>query len=73
VTEIRYSACSERAEFVLYRIEGGGHVWPGSRYPFPRERFGRSVEELDATAVMLDFFAAHTLVGNQAGGNRSPQ
>jgi len=73
VTELRYSACNEGAEFVLYRIEGGGHVWPGSRYPFPRERFGRSVEELDATAVMLDFFAGRALAPDRADDKLSPQ
>ncbi|HSH41393.1 MAG TPA: PHB depolymerase family esterase [Arenicellales bacterium] len=73
VTEISYAGCAENADFVLYRIEGGGHVWPGSRYPFPRERFGRSVAELDATAVMLDFFAGRAIAADRADGKRSRQ
>lgn len=57
VIEQRYAACQGTADVVLYRIEGGGHTWPGSDYPFPEERFGALESGLDATELMLRFFA----------------
>lgn len=54
VTRVQYGACGAGSSVVLYRIdaseaEGGGHVWPGGRRaPSP---------ELDATQVVLEFFA----------------
>lgn len=54
VTRLRYDACGNDGEVVLYRIdapagEGGGHVWPGGRSSPPAP--------LDATRVVLEFFA----------------
>jgi len=40
---------------VLYRIEGGGHGWPGARTVLPRFVFGRIPRRLDATGIVLDF------------------
>lgn len=56
VVQLRYIDCLHRADVVLYRIEDGGHTWPGSAYPFPEERFGRLESGLDATELMLEFF-----------------
>jgi len=43
---------------VLYRIEGGGHGWPGSpQYP-PAAVFGRVPRHLDASEILLDMMAA---------------
>jgi polyhydroxybutyrate depolymerase len=54
VTRMRYGACRGDGAVVLYRIDapaaqGGGHVWPGGRRAPP--------SELDATQVVLEFFA----------------
>lgn len=54
--ELRFDLCPDQVAVVLYRLEGGGHTWPGSAYPFPEERFGATERELDATRLMLEFF-----------------
>ncbi len=46
-----------RATAVLYVVEGGGHTWPGSAYPFPAD-LGHVTDEVGATEVMWAFFAA---------------
>lgn len=60
VTALRYHDCRRGADVVLYRVEGGGHTWPGSAYPFPEERFGKTESGLDATERMLEFFASRS-------------
>lgn len=64
VQKLSLENCADRSELILYRIVGGGHVWPGSGVEFPRERFGPSPETLDATALILDFFVRHGLAGS---------
>jgi polyhydroxybutyrate depolymerase len=53
VQEWRWSGCD--AELVFYRVEGGGHTWPGSRVTFAPV-LGRNTREIDATSLMLDRF-----------------
>jgi polyhydroxybutyrate depolymerase len=63
VTRIRFR-CPDRADVVLYRVEGGGHSWPGSE-------FSRSIESvtgpvtfsISANEVMWEFFRRHPLPG----------
>ena len=47
------------SEVVWYRIEGGGHVWPG-RTP-DSFLLGPAVPSLDANAIIWAFFARHPL------------
>ena len=44
------------AETVLYRIVGGGHTWPGRPQPGFEDSFGPTTMDIDATALILDFF-----------------
>jgi polyhydroxybutyrate depolymerase len=55
VTRLTWDGCI--APVVLYRIEGGGHTWPGSAIPVPR--LGATTEQESATDEMLKFFAAN--------------
>jgi polyhydroxybutyrate depolymerase len=48
------------SDVVFYRIEGGGHTWPTSRFVLPALLFGRTSRTFDATRVIWDFLAAHT-------------
>jgi polyhydroxybutyrate depolymerase len=48
-------------EALLYTLLGGGHTWPGST-PLPIEQFGPTNEDIDATLISWEFFAAHPLV-----------
>ena len=75
VTRVRYGTCGGGSEVVLYRIDapvdqGGGHVWPGGQRDLSTRKAppstsgvgaatGRSAVELDATRVILEFFASH--------------
>lgn len=60
VTRIEYPNCVGTAAVVLYRVEGGGHTWPGGR-PMPEWFVGHSSNGVDATAVMWQFFREHPL------------
>jgi polyhydroxybutyrate depolymerase len=46
------------SDVVFYRIDGGGHTWPGGP-PLPRLLFGRTSTSFNATRVIWDFFASH--------------
>jgi polyhydroxybutyrate depolymerase len=65
VTLIRYedgeryltAAGEERvAEVLYYKIEGGGHTWPGAA---DVALLGPTTHEIDATAILWDFFKSH--------------
>lgn len=49
------------SEVILYAIEGGGHTWPqGYRY-LPEMFIGKTSQELDANAVIWNFFKKHSM------------
>ena len=60
VTRIEYP-CSNNAPVVLYRIEGGGHTWPGGKY-LPEWFAGTTTQSIDASSLMWEFFKAHPLI-----------
>ncbi len=43
---------------VLYRIEGGGHGWPGGPQYLPARAIGPIPRRLDATGILLDLVTA---------------
>ncbi len=47
---------------VLYRIEGGGHGWPGGPQFLPARVIGPIPRHLDATGILLDLVTARSLV-----------
>ena len=46
-------------EVVLYIIEAGGHTWPGGYQYLPESVIGKTTGNLDASAVMWEFFSRH--------------
>jgi len=48
-------------EVVFYKVEGGGHTWPGSRWALPPLLFGKTTRTFNATRVIWEFFASHEL------------
>lgn len=58
VSEIAYTSCAGGADTVLYRIDGGGHTWPGA-ISANEGTLGPTTHDIDATAIILDFFDAH--------------
>ena len=62
-------ACPAGAEAELYRVEGGGHSWPGSELLANAENIvGHTTMSISANEVMWEFFEQHPLV---AGGGKS--
>jgi polyhydroxybutyrate depolymerase len=61
VTLVRYR-CPKHADVELYRIDGGGHTWPGSAFSRQIEVVvGPTTFSIDANEVMWRFFQAHPL------------
>jgi polyhydroxybutyrate depolymerase len=56
-TCVEWPDCAMGAQTALCTIDGGGHTWPGG-VPIPA---GKTSTDIDATATMLEFFAAHPL------------
>ena len=46
-------------EVVLYKIERGGHTWPGGNPYFPKIIIGRTCQDIDANTAIWDFFSSH--------------
>jgi len=53
-----YPACT--APLILYRIEGGGHTWPGGSQYLPKRLIGVVNRDIDATQLVWDFFDSQT-------------
>ncbi len=62
VQHVTYPHCPANGTVELYRVVGGGHTWPGA-IPVNGFRLGPTTGSIDATDVMLRFFAAHPRTG----------
>ena len=69
-TEVGYAAsdvaltrffCPTGSEVGFYRIDGGGHTWPGSAFSRQVPSLGFTTLSIHATDIMWDFFARHPL------------
>jgi len=63
VTRVSYEGCRDGGEVVLYRINGGGHMWPdGYQWDnvFPGA-YGPTTRDINGNEVMWEFFKAHPL------------
>ncbi len=60
VTGSRYVGCAGNAEVDFYSIADGGHTWPGGAMSIPF-LIGKTSQDIDASATMWAFFAAHDL------------
>jgi polyhydroxybutyrate depolymerase len=57
VTRMQWAAPAHPS-VTLYRIEGGGHTWPGGPQYLPPRLVGAVAHSLDATGIALEFIAA---------------
>jgi polyhydroxybutyrate depolymerase len=55
---VKYTNCA--ADVVFYTIAGGGHAWPGG-VAIPEFIVGHTTQDIDATALMWEFFREHPL------------
>ena len=56
-----YTACRHRAEVVLWKLTGAGHVWPGGQQDYMVKILGPSTQVINVNDVMWRFFAEHEL------------
>lgn len=54
-----FSGGCEGADVVFYRIEGGGHTWPGKPDLLAEKLFGKTAADLDASEIIWQFFKDH--------------
>jgi polyhydroxybutyrate depolymerase len=59
VIKFSYAQGVDATEVMLYRIEGGGHTWPGGRQYLPVRLIGRLCRDVNATEVIWQFFKSH--------------
>ncbi len=59
VTVLTWTNPGNHATVCLYRIEGGGHTWPGGLQYLPRIVIGRVCRDFDATETIWAFFKTH--------------
>ena len=60
VKRITYPDREHNCDVVLYKIENGGHTWPGGK-KLPAWLTGETTREINATEIMWDFFREHVL------------
>ena len=54
-----WSDCRTGGAVVRYRIDGGGHTWPGGWQYLPKRFIGRTTHQIDASAIITDWLATH--------------
>lgn len=60
VEATRYTGCANDVEVAFYTLIGGGHTWAGSGVPIPRLIAGETNTDIEASAVMWEFFQRYT-------------
>ena len=58
VVRRKWKGCPPGSAIVFYIIKGGGHTWPGA---VPVKALGLTTQQIDASAEIWKFFAAHKL------------
>jgi polyhydroxybutyrate depolymerase len=53
------TACAASSEVVFYRIDEGGHTWPGGKQYLPKAIIGPTTRAFDASEVIAQFFLTH--------------
>lgn len=57
----RYCSCPGDKEVAVFAVEGGGNTWPSARLDSSEGKFGKTSRDIDATALIWDFFQKHKL------------
>ena len=56
VSVFTYGPCKNHSQVKLYKIEGGGHVWPGESEDLSKSGVGKLSSEIDASEEKWKFF-----------------
>ena len=57
VVQYTYNICNEGSEVIHYKIDNGGHTWPGS---FNVPALGNTNQDIDASLLIWEFFSQYT-------------
>jgi polyhydroxybutyrate depolymerase len=60
VTSWHYTNDTDGTEVVLYKVDGGGHTWPGGFQYLPAWLIGKTSRDIDADEVIWSFFKKHS-------------
>lgn len=58
ITELQYDHCDDVARVYLMSVHGGGHTWASGLPYLPRTLIGNTSRDVDANAVIWEFFTA---------------
>lgn len=61
VTRHTYTNCAANANVILYKIDRGGHTWPGGMPYLPRFMVGRVSHDINGADEIWTFFVTQTL------------
>ncbi|MEE8638718.1 MAG: PHB depolymerase family esterase [Candidatus Margulisiibacteriota bacterium] len=61
VTKLNWKNCNNGAEVIFYRVEDGGHTWPGSPIVLTQFWAGKTNKDINASQLIWNFFMAHPL------------
>lgn len=67
VTVFNYTNCSCNSDISFYRINGGGHTWPGVEIPSYEIIAGQTNEDIQASVELWNFFNSHNLCNTTVG------
>lgn len=67
VTVFNYTNCSCNSDISFYKINGGGHTWPGVEIPSYEIIAGQTNEDIQASVELWNFFNAHNLCNITVG------
>ena len=56
-----YSGGKSGTEVVVYRVEGGGHAWPGGSQYLPKMMVGKASQQIDGSQEIWDFLQRQRL------------
>jgi polyhydroxybutyrate depolymerase len=56
VTHYTYNGCKPRVNVELFRIEGGGHTWPGGKQHLREDHVGKTSRDINACDEIWRFF-----------------
>lgn len=58
VSVTTYISCNSRGALKFYKIEGGGHTWPGGKQYLGKRWIGNTSREINACDEIWDFFSS---------------
>ncbi len=61
VIRASYRPCQKATTVILYRVEGGGHTWPGGHQYLPKKAIGETNRSWEASQAIWDFFMKHPM------------